>query len=362
VSAALPPGAGRPADSQAAGPAGDDAGRSAWSRLWQTGVLHSCARGFADNYAGEIAQFWQQQVHKLPDGARVVDIGTGNGALPLLASQVAAQAGRQLDIHGVDSAGIDPAAAAGERASAYRGLSFHPHTPAHRLPFDAGSVALVTSQYAFEYMPLLPVRDELLRVLAADGTIAMIVHSDDSIIARQAPGQAEACRFLFDELALFERSRALLQVLVGASGPDGSADLAALAGNPAAEAARAGFNAAAGRLSQRLSHTPVDLLGRATAHLRNVLAASGQSPAQALELLDRAEQSLLDERERLRQLQAAIQNDAGRQRIAAAFRDHGLAVTLAPLDVRPPAAAASRAGQATPATVRMGWSLVARRA
>lgn len=363
MSAAAPPGARPPASGQQAGPpAGhtDDAGRAAWSRLWRTGVLHSCARGFTDNYSGAVAAFWHQHIQALPEGACMVDIGTGNGALPLLASQIARAAGRHLAIHGVDSAGIDPPAAAGARAAQYRGIRFHPDTPAHRLPFADGSVALVTSQYAFEYMPLVPVRDELLRVLGAEGTVAMILHSEDSIIARQAPGQVDACRFLFDELALFRHTRALLQVVAeaGAAGP------AALAGQHHAEAARAAFNQAAGQLGQRLRQTPaVDLLERASTHLRNIMAASHTSPAHALELLARAEQGLRDERERLRQLQSAIQDAAGRERIAAAFRERGLAVALAALDVTPPAhAAASGPGIPAATPVRMGWSLVARRA
>lgn len=353
------PGGARHVDDAPA--AADSPASAAWSRLWRTGVLHSCARGFSDNYSGEIAAFWHGHIQALPDGACMVDIGTGNGALPLLASQVARARGRQLRIHGVDSALIDPVASAGDRAPLYRGITFHPHTPAHRLPFAAGSVDLVTSQYAFEYMPLQPVRDELLRVLHPSGTLAMVVHSDDSIIARQAPGQVQACRFLFDELDLFGHTRALLEVL--ARTPASDQARAALAGDPVAEAARAAFNRAAGRLTQRLAQAPaVDLLQRAATHLRHILAASAQSPAQALELLGRAEQGLRDERERLRQLQAAFQDAAGRQRLADAFAGQGLAVELAPLDVQPPATAAGAAAAPPAGRVRMGWSLVARRA
>ena len=38
-----------------------DTAASPWSRLWQTGVLHSCATGIQGNYDGAILAFWQRQ-------------------------------------------------------------------------------------------------------------------------------------------------------------------------------------------------------------------------------------------------------------------------------------------------------------
>ena len=57
-----------------------------WSRLWRRGTLHSCATGIAGNYDGEILAFWRRQFQALQSGARVIDVGSGNGPLLLLAA------------------------------------------------------------------------------------------------------------------------------------------------------------------------------------------------------------------------------------------------------------------------------------
>src|SRR5690606_5536476 len=77
-------------------------GAEPWSRLWSTGVLHSCATGIHGNYDGAVLEFWQRQFDSLEDGSRLVDVGTGNGALLLLARQRATERGIQLSMHGVD--------------------------------------------------------------------------------------------------------------------------------------------------------------------------------------------------------------------------------------------------------------------
>ena len=55
-----------------------------WSRYWSRGALHSCTGSFGDAYEGPIADFWRQGFGALAQGARVLDIASGNGPVPKL--------------------------------------------------------------------------------------------------------------------------------------------------------------------------------------------------------------------------------------------------------------------------------------
>jgi len=55
-----------------------DAGQ--WSSYWQRGTFHSLPGLFPENYAGPVSRFWHAVFSRLPADARVLDLGTGNGA------------------------------------------------------------------------------------------------------------------------------------------------------------------------------------------------------------------------------------------------------------------------------------------
>ncbi len=152
------------------------AATEAWTRLWRAGALHSCGCAFRDNYEGATADFWRGRFAALDDGARVVDLGTGNGAILLLAREVAAARGVRFALDGVDLADIDPAALPGAE-DRYAGIRFHPRTSMAALPFADRSVDLVCGQYALEYAPFAPAAAEIARVLAPGGRIAFVLRA-----------------------------------------------------------------------------------------------------------------------------------------------------------------------------------------
>ena len=63
--------------------AANDPRRQAWSSYWAQGALHSCTGSFDARYSGAIGAFWDAVVAEIPPGSRVLDLATGNGALPL---------------------------------------------------------------------------------------------------------------------------------------------------------------------------------------------------------------------------------------------------------------------------------------
>jgi len=299
-----------------------------WTTLWQAGVLHSCNSAIADNYDGQIREFWKFHFQILQPGQQLVDLGTGNGALLLLAKMVSPG----LILHGIDSARIDPAKAMGSEKYDYAGIRFHAGCQMSSLPFGNGSTQLVTSQYAFEYAPMQSALAEVLRILdPTSGRIAMVLHSESSEISRMTTRQLQGLHFLFAELDIFGKARQLAAALLFHQG--------------SAEQARARFNSSALLLMQeRSSGTPAPILEKAHALLHGALAQLARSPATTIDLLDRAETLLRHEQGRLEDMRKAAYSQGQLQALAEKLRAAGLKV---------------QTGELRQSDTAMGWTLVA---
>lgn len=314
------------------GKAADDP-QAAWTRLWRSGVLHSCATAIDGNYDGPVRAFWQSRFDRVPDGGVVVDVGTGNGALVLLAAAAARATGKHLDLHGVDLADISPATAGAANAAAFEGIRFHPRTPLDALPFGDGGVDLLVSQFAFEYAPRDAAVAEALRVLGSRGGAAMVLHSDHSLVARVSAERLPWFGHLLRSSPMLETARTMIGVLAGATSP---AQRASLAGNERAEAARAAFNAAAGALLDRAGEPGAgEVLGRFMPALARAVKLAAQDAGQARASIDVLQQWLQDEEARLLQMREARLDAAGLEALASRFRDAGHAVACGSLDQRP---------------------------
>lgn len=158
--------------------------RDAWSRYWQQGALHSLPGSFADNYSGTIARFWAEQLQDLRQEHRLLDVATGNGAIPQLVCGLHAAAMPRVDA--VDLARLAPAWMGSEPLRCQRALHFHSGVRAEELPFAAASFDLVSSQYGIEYTDLERSVPEVARVLRPQGRMALIVHHAESRLARVA--------------------------------------------------------------------------------------------------------------------------------------------------------------------------------
>jgi ubiquinone/menaquinone biosynthesis C-methylase UbiE len=255
----------------------DMARRAAWDAYWAAGTLHSCVGSFAANYTGAIGGFWAGVFAPLAPGQAVLDLATGNGALPLMVSQqFSGRAGPAVTA--VDLAQVCPG---WYRADEHPGVNFHSGVAMEQLPFADASYDLVVSQYGFEYARREPALAECLRVLKPAGELAMVLHHADSVLARVGRSELAHHAFLDAPGGLLAAARAVLPWFARARA---GADLRAV---PAALAAREQYNAAIRSLAAEIASRPApDLLREARDAIHNVLASVGTDPAPAMARLD----------------------------------------------------------------------------
>ena len=157
-----------------------------WEAYYRGGAIATCPMGPGTTYTLELRDLWLAFFAALDDGARVLDVGTGNGAITLLAKEAATAAGRHLEIHGADLAAIDPPRHVPNGASLFAGIAFHAGVPCERLGFADGSFDAVSGQYALEYTDTTRALPEIRRVLRPGGHALFVLHHEQSVLIRNA--------------------------------------------------------------------------------------------------------------------------------------------------------------------------------
>ncbi len=189
-----------------------------WSKYWHTeGVLNSFAEGEANQgYAGEVKKFWQATFANIPQGGTVIDAGTGNGALALLAFDYSKANQKDFVIHGVDAAKIDPPAQLSKSSPAIakklKQITFHSETPVEQMPFDAGSVDAVISQFAFEYADRNQALKSILEALKSGGTFTAMAHHASSSLLKDSKQGLIVLTDILDNSPLFQQADLLIEL------------------------------------------------------------------------------------------------------------------------------------------------------
>lgn len=250
--------------------------RSAWTNYWSSGALHSLTGTLPDDYAGKLGRFWHEAMSWLEPEHRVLDLGTGNGALPAFACRLLP--GRLPRIDAVDLAELAPLWLADAPAECRAAVHFHPRCEMEQLPFEPGSFHLVASQYALEYTDLQRSVAEIGRVLAPGGRVALILHAEHSRLAHVARAEASHSEWLLRPDGYLTAALALYPFIARAASPEGRA---ALQQDPQANASRARYNEAVASLTTRAEASDIpDLLLQAlqtATRLTGAAAATGDA-------------------------------------------------------------------------------------
>lgn len=192
----------------------------AWDQYWRDGRLASCGGEGGANYQPAIAEGWRRFFDTLTDGARILDICTGNGAVARLAAEAASARNLDVAIDAVDSAMIHPSGL-GPGAGMIR---FSPRTPAEDLPFPDASFDVIVGQYALEYTDVERCLAELRRVSRPNTGIRFVTHAAGSVVVQGAKRQIEDTERLI-ATGIFEAAEALARTsenLADAASLDGA--------------------------------------------------------------------------------------------------------------------------------------------
>jgi SAM-dependent methyltransferase len=170
-------------------------GQRGWADYWKADCAASCE---PDNPATalEIARLWQGWLAAFPDGARILDVATGNGIVLAYAASAGRAWGRRFVLTGVDLADIDPPRYLCSIDPALRTAAFRGGVAAEALPFADSSFDVVVSQYGIEYAELDRALAEAARVLVPGGALVWLAHADGSEIVRQHRRQAQEFDYL----------------------------------------------------------------------------------------------------------------------------------------------------------------------
>jgi ubiquinone/menaquinone biosynthesis C-methylase UbiE len=271
-----------------------------WETFYRGGALATCPTGPDANYSLDIREAWIDFFAKFPAGARVLDIGTGNGAVALIARDAATAADRKLEIHGSDLALIDPPRQVRGGQSMFDGITFHPGVATERLPFETASVDGVSAQFALEYTNVSDSLREIHRVLKPGGRARFSVHHAESVVVWNAQQSLSQAHLVLDETRIYRRLRAFV----------------AAEREPASRARVAGawneLNGAATQLQQALATTDTAHVLQVTLDaVRKLLAARRQMSPPQLDLeIDHVEREVRASVRRLQDLIRAARSPA----------------------------------------------------
>lgn len=154
------------------------------------------------NYDEAVAAGWHAFFASLPQGARLLDLCTGNGAIALIALEAGRRLGTELRITGVDRAAIDPPRFALKASEDLKLVDFRGGVRAEQLPFADSSFDVVVSQYGFEYTNTRRSAAELARVLASGGQVRLLTHAADGKVAASARNAIRDADFLLSDVDL----------------------------------------------------------------------------------------------------------------------------------------------------------------
>ncbi len=178
------------------------ASKDPWSIYWQGGNLHSCIAAQATQDQAQIDGLWGDLARSMPEGAELLDLASGNGAVP----RALLEANPGLSITAVDLADIAPDSLTGKFSELAK-VQFLPGTDICDLPFEDARFDGVTSQFGLEYAPQAAALREAARVLKTGAPMRLLVHHSNS----QIVGPAAA---LITELEALTSPGGLLETLM----------------------------------------------------------------------------------------------------------------------------------------------------
>ncbi|WP_289117273.1 class I SAM-dependent methyltransferase [uncultured Idiomarina sp.] len=187
-----------------------------WSEYWNNpGVLNSFTEGEqGKGYQGTVTRTWQSLLSDLQPGSNILDIGSGNGGLAVLALGVSEAENKNFKITATDAAKIDPVKQFAHQpniAEKLKKISFYGQTPTEDLQqFEDSSFDAVVSQFGFEYTNFEKSVPEIIRTLKKGGQFGAVCHSSNSAIVDDCKAGYEFLDYLLTQTPIFPLTEVIL--------------------------------------------------------------------------------------------------------------------------------------------------------
>lgn len=289
-----------------------------WSQYWGTGNLHSFTEESGELFS---EAFWNAFFARTDGPVSILDIGTGNGLIPLLAIR---SLGPLVTVHGIDPARIQPESTGRHELSSVQFLS---GVGAEKMPYDTASMDVVTSQFALEYSDVPASLQEICRVLAPRGRVGLVIHASDSYISTVSRAQLEQIGWLTQSGGFLDSAREMLRVLE--SRRTGST------GEGSHSAVRERYNALARTLIGKLEQAPEgDVLARAAIAAQQSLSGAVKGAGAGSVGFQKTIRMFEHEATRLREQLAAARSADQLRDIGSRLEAAGMEVALDTLDQR----------------------------
>ena len=178
-----------------------------WDDFWRSGRVVSCPTDSTDAYTGNVRIVWEQFFAALPAAARILDVGTGNGALPLIAVDAALKRAVAFEVHGVDLARIDPRRVVPDGQRRFGNTVFHSGVRAEAMPFADRYFHAAAGQYSLEYTQREAALHEIHRVMAEGAPARFVLHHASSIVVTTAHESLAHARELEERATAFSDLR-----------------------------------------------------------------------------------------------------------------------------------------------------------
>ena len=186
---------------------------SIWNDYWHFDRLSSFDDVGQTNYRDDIAAGWKCFFDSLPDGASILDLCTGNGAIAVMAAEAGRRRGKDFRIVAVDAADVNPYRYVTKHRNELAGIEFRPATPIESLPWPAASFDAVVSQYGIEYSDLSLSISELARVVAPAGKARLFLHAAEGAVVQRASRVVPEIDFLLHEVDLAGKAQRCLRAI-----------------------------------------------------------------------------------------------------------------------------------------------------
>lgn len=286
-----------------------------WEIYYRGGALATCPTGTDGGYDLELREAWVEFFTDLPEDARILDVGTGNGVVALIALETGAGLGRRYEIHGTDLARIEPTRHLPDGAKRLAGIEFHAGVPTEQLPFAPESFDAVSGHYALEYTQVDESLAEVRRVLKPSGRARFILHHKDSLLVQNAHRSLRQADYVLKETKIYRLLRRHIE--------------AERKSRAAARGTWRELNLAAEFLQERLREPGAALvIGVTLDAVQKLLNVRSQLHPTALEReIDRVENELRASVRRLHDLVDRAQRDTDMAAIETTARVSGLKVT-----------------------------------